>query len=335
MQGKLSRYHYRPFLFLFLLTASQISNNQVIAQMPPAPPQLNGLFQSIRNGDAAALSKELKAGASANDSAGGYSALMMAALQGTTEQMKILLENGAAVNYANKDSLTALWLAVPDRAKTALLLEHGANPQLLSKDHYNVLVKLATIPGTVDLFKMLIAKGADIKKSAPLHNNMLLYAAASSGDTAILDLLLKGGLAVNDTVFYGDYPINAALLFRTFPTLKMLVEHGANVNVQPRSGLVPLSGSTPLMFAALSNVPDAFYYLLDHGADPNLKNKRGYTALMMLQQNETDDPAMIKALIDHGADASITAPDGTNALSYALQKGNTKSVALLKKTLNK
>jgi len=293
------------------------------------------LFDAIRTGSSTALKAVLSGGANVNNVKGGYSALMAAALNGTPEQMKMLLEHGATVNYADRDSITALWLAIPDLEKTKLLLDHGADPSLVCKEGYSVLIKLAFMPGNFELFKMLVDKGADPKKSS--HDNLLLFNAAASGDTAVLGYLIRIGIPVNDTVFFGDYPINAALTYRTFGTLKMLVDNGANVNAKPKSvsNLVPLAGSTPLMFAGLYNAAQSFYYLLEHGANPNEQNNRGYTALMMLQQAEKDDPAMTAALIKHGADAGYKASDGTDALFYALQKGNTKSVELIKKHISK
>jgi len=44
---------------------------------------------------------------------------------------------------------------------------------------------------------------------------------------------------------------------------------------------------------------------------------------------------MTIALIKHGARVSDLAPDGTNALHYAKQKGNTQSVALLEQYASK
>jgi ankyrin repeat protein len=40
---------------------------------------------------------------------------------------------------------------------------------------------------------------------------------------------------------------------------------------------------------------------------------------------------MIQALLDKGADLNIKAKDGATALSWASKKGNTATVALLKK----
>ncbi|MGH2563538.1 MAG: ankyrin repeat domain-containing protein [Ginsengibacter sp.] len=294
----------------------------------------NVLFQAIRSGSTEQLQQQLANGADANDSLDSYSALMAATLNGSFEQMKILIEHGADVNYHSSDGTTALWLAIPDWDKTKLLLDNSADVNHKIGD-YGILVKLAAMPGTIKLFHLLIDKGADLKKSAP--DNYLVYNAASSGDTAILGFLLRSGFNVNDTVSFGDYPINNAEAFRTFATLKMLVDNGANVNVKQyiSFGLDALKGFTPLMFAAVSHDKPSFLYLLEHGADPNAKNKQGYTPLMLLEQSETDDSEMTLALIRHGAIVSEKAQDGTDALYYAKEKGNTPSVALLEKYLKK
>ena len=335
-------------LLLSLLAMSVLSG--VVAQTPPAQtppaqapaapaPPMPGvpipvpydttLFQIIRSGDAVALQKKLERGADPNAIADGQSALMTATLFGSSDEMRLLLLKGANPNYADPDSLTALWLAVPDSAKTALLLDRGADPNMLSRDHYSALIKLVNFPGATPLLQLLIAKGADPKKAAP--DNMLLYEAASSGDTALLGLLLRMGFRPNDTVAFGDYPLNSALSFRTFATLKMLVDSGARVNITLPSNVFPnLRGMTPLMFAADDDDERSFFYLLDHGADPNAKSVSGYTALMFLQLAETDHPAMTRALLAHGADPKQKDLNGDRPYDMALRKGNVRSAQLLK-----
>jgi ankyrin repeat protein len=293
------------------------------------PPTDTALFTAIRSGDATNLQQQLTAGSDANAVCDGFSALMAATLSGSPQQMQLLLDHGAKVNYTNADSITALWLAVPDSTKTVLLLDHGANPNLLSKEKYTVLVKLVNFPGTTNLFRLLIARGADLKHSA--RDNMLLYLAASTDDTALVAFLLQSGFHANDTVSYGDYPINSALNFRCFATMKMLVENGANVNSPLPDAVLPLiRGMTPLMIAAVSDDEPSFYYLLDHGADIHAKSRSGYTALMYAQLAETDHPNFTRALLDHGAIPAEKAPDGADALALASKKGNTQSLQLLR-----
>jgi len=316
---------------LLLCTALQMCTYNLAAQPPVVnvSPATRALFQAIRSGSTGELEKQLANGASVNDSLNSYSALMAAALSGSLEQMKALIDRGANVNYAAQDGTNALWLAVPDWDKTKLLLDHGADVQH-TIGGYAVLVKVAAMPGTAKIMQLLVEHGIDPKKSAP--DNMLLYNAASSGDTANLGMIIRAGLNVNDSMVFGDYPINGALFYRNAATVKMLVENGANVNISSKAFLLEaFNGFTPLMYAAVNNDKPSFYYLLDHGADPNIKNKNGYTALMLLQQAEEDDPAMTIALLKHGAEPSIKTPAGNDALHFAMQKGNTQSVAILKK----
>lgn len=311
---------------LIILAISLFIYSDVFAQ--------SNLFDAIRSGSSDAVNKALANGANANDSLTGYSALMFATLDGTAEQMSILISHEANVNYQNADSITALWLALPDLDKMTVLLNHGADVN--HKIHgVGILAKLVMTPGTTNVFKLLMEKGAD-----PLHtcaDNLLLYNAAGTGDTSLLGFLLRLGLKVNDTTSFGEVPLNGALAFRTSATVKMLVEHGANVNFQNlhEQSLPATIGFTPLMNAALVNDKESFLYLLDHGADPNLRSKSGVTALILLQQSDSEDQDMTLALIKHGARIADKEPDGLDALYFAKQKGNTPTVALLQKYMQK
>ncbi|PWT77351.1 MAG: hypothetical protein C5B59_04285 [Bacteroidetes bacterium] len=291
------------------------------------------LFLAIRSGSSPEMIKQLDLGASPNAVSGDYSALMAASLYGTPDQMKILLNRGADINYLNKDSITALWMAVPDWEKSNLLLDHGANPASQSKEGYTVLYKLVIFPGSAPLLKRMLEMGVDPKRDR--HSTMLLFNAVQSCDTNVVSQLLATGLNPDDSVFYGEYALNSALFYRCSDVVKQLVDHGANVNVCPKHFKNDfLNGITPLMNAAISNDKESILYLLNHGADPNAKSKKGFTAFMFLQQAEYDNPEMTLAFIQHGANVSEKAADGTDALYYALKKGNTESVEIIRKSMH-
>ena len=291
------------------------------------------LFTAIRSGSIDQLRKEIANGADVNDTLDGYSALMAATLCGSTDQVRELLDHGANVNALCSDSIPALWFAVPDVEKTKLLLEHGADPNFKVQG-YGVLVKAAAIPGTLDIFKLVREHGGDLKSMST--DNYLLYNAAATGDTALVGYLLQSGFNVNDSISFGDYPIINAVQFRTFETVKMLVEKGAKVDARHNVplGLKAFNGFTALMFAAVSNDKPSILYLLDHGADPNARCTEGYTPLMLYEQAEEDDPQITMAFISHGAKPDNVAIDGTDALYYAKQKGRTASVKILETYVN-
>ncbi|MES1214439.1 MAG: ankyrin repeat domain-containing protein, partial [Bacteroidota bacterium] len=142
--------------FLVILVLGFYSQN-IFAQQPAAgvSTRTKELFQAIRSGSTSELQQQLAKGASVNDSLNGYSALMAATLTGSVEQMKLLIEHGADVNYMAKDSTTALWIAMPDWDKTNLLLDHGADLQHRIGG-YTVLVKLASLPGSIKLFRLMM-----------------------------------------------------------------------------------------------------------------------------------------------------------------------------------
>src|ERR1051326_5216539 len=122
------------FSFDILAQSTTQNNNKTTAR-----------FQAIRSGSIVELQEQLANGVDANDTLNGYSALIAASLNGSVDQMKILIYHGANVNYQSRDSITALWLAVPDWDKTKLLLDHGAdvNHQIQG---YGILVKLLPFP---------------------------------------------------------------------------------------------------------------------------------------------------------------------------------------------
>ena len=318
-------------VFLWMMTAAPAN-----AQPAHATDSLLSvaLFRTIREGNPAKLDSLLKKGAGANAILGDYSALMAAALNGTAGEMSVLIDHGANVNYYNRDSISALWLAVPDMEKAKLLINKGADVSWRSREGNTVLVKLAGIPGSAALMQLLISKGCDPRKGG-LAND-IMYNAASSCDTSVVGLLIRNGVSVNDTSSIGDYPLNSAINYRCFNTLKMLVENGADVNVRPKHAILPLlAGITPLMWAAVSNDKASFYYLLQHGADATTTSPGGYTTLMFLAMSEQDDPAMTMALIEHGAKPAVKALDETDALYHARLRGNTKSVEILSALVSK
>jgi uncharacterized protein len=144
-------------------------------------------------------------------------------------------------------------------------------------------------------------------------------------------MLLRMGFRPNDTVAFGDYPLNSALTFRTFATVKMLIDSGANVNITLPGGVFPnLMGMTPLMLAANQDDEKSFFYLLEHGANAKATNGKSYSTLMFLQLAETDHPAMTQALLDHGADPKQKDHNGETPYDMAMKKGNVRSAQLLK-----
>src|SRR5579864_7487937 len=86
------------------------------------------------------------------------------------------------------------------------------------------------------------------------------------------------------------------------------------------------SGASLLMYAALYGDAAAVRLLLGNGANPNLRNDRGATALMWA----VDDPEKTRLLLEHGADANARSDDGRVPLVIAAGRyGSSPVIRLL------
>jgi ankyrin repeat protein len=86
------------------------------------------------------------------------------------------------------------------------------------------------------------------------------------------------------------------------------------------------NGATPLMQAVLYGDNNSVRFLLDKGADPNIRNEAGATALMWA----ADDLEKTRLLLDRGADVNARSDDGRTPLLIAAgQLGCREVVTLL------
>lgn len=79
---------------------------------------------------------------------------------------------------------------------------------------------------------------------------------------------------------------------------------------------------TPLMMAIKNKKGSAAYCLLQHGVDPNVKDKNGETAL--IHAAKQGYVGGVDVLLDFKADRSLKDNYGKNAGDYARESGNKK-----------
>ncbi len=192
-----------------------------------------------------------------------------------------------ASRLAFGQSLDELLKAVhsDDAAVVGELLDRGLAADTTDKDGNTILMTAARL-GYRDLVALLIARKATVNRRNPF------------GDSALMVACLNGHLGI----------------------VKLLAEHGAEINP---------SGWTPLAYAAFGGNPAVVRFLLEKGADKNAVEPNGYTPLMLAIRNGNASAA--RELLYADVDLEHTAPDGATALRLASKGGNSGMVELLKR----
>ena len=101
-----------------------------------------------------------------------------------------------------------------------------------------------------------------------------IHLAAMTGNTLVLSRLLKQGVDINARDGLGATAVMWAANRGEMAVLIMLISHKADVNCRDADDR---GGHTALMYADPNRL-DVVKYLLEHGADPNIRTRDGLTA---------------------------------------------------------
>ena len=160
--------------------------------------------------------------------------------------------------------------------------------------------------------------GANLKDD---HDVTALMYAAAAGSLEAMKILIAAGADVNAQNAFGS----TALMWSVTDEAKvrLLVEHGARVNVASKQG------RTPLLLAAASDHSAAIVrFLLARGADAKAVDRMKNTALLVASFN-AGDLETLRILTGAGADVNAGDFAGNTALMNAASNGNVEGVKLL------
>ena len=202
-----------------------------------------------------------------------------AADKGDVVEVKRLLAAGADVNAEESKGKTALIEAASGFNRVAhrieivkLLLAAGADANAMDDSGMTALHYVVK-GGNIEIIKLLLAAGANVS-AKDNSGNLALHTAIGYGAILKAKLLLAAGADVNMLGGVNDKPalMYAATGKRT-NLLKLLLEHGADINFADKQG------NTALIIAAKRQADWTVKTLLDAGADPSIENNKGFTAL--------------------------------------------------------
>jgi ankyrin repeat protein len=148
-----------------------------------------------------------------------------------------------------------------------------------------------------------------------------LMEALRRGDAAAFQKALgEDSKAVNGKGPGGSTPLMYAVFYGDTATVRLLLEKGANPNVANDAG------ATALMWAA--GDLEKTRLLVDHGADVNARSDGGRTPLM-ITAGRFGSGAAVKFLLEHGANPSATASGLVAPLSVLSEAASTGDDAVV------
>jgi ankyrin repeat protein len=233
----------------------------------PNVPDQNGwtpIQNAIREHDFSSLRVLLKGGSNSDHQIQLSSAVRYAVGQGDTEAVRILLEGGGRANARNPNGETLLQLT--KRLKNAtemktLLIEFGASEQH-SREWQELVSDLR-------LGKQQKALSFLREHSNAEELRELLFAAAATGNSIVVQYTLRKGMNASSIDDSGQTALHIAALYGQNDTLQILLDNGANPNFRSKDG------ATPLAVSARSGQVSAVERLLNSGADPNIPTLNG------------------------------------------------------------
>jgi len=268
----------------------------------------------------------------------GGTALLKGAEEHHFKIIQLLLDAGANIKHFDKEANTALHLLLSTNiaesteliAMVNQFIELGANINAKSKNGYTPLL-LAVKAGYVNVTKALLAAGANPNVKGNKKRTPLIE-AAYIGHLEILDILLpltddinhmptSGWNALLSTVD-GNSTLKEEL---RVDIAQRLLAHGANINSQTKSG------KSALNLAVSNNLKLLFDLFIKSGANVNLTDEQGRTALFEAAFDVELKADMISALIAHSADVNSGTSDGWTPLLLIANKNNSKDEVLISK----
>ncbi len=249
--------------------------------------------------------------------------LLLAVANGRVEAVRALLEHkadpnhkGTILNWAppGPNSRHSDWTAPPVYFAVALtnndilgaLLDHGASPDGMAGANWNPLTS-AINANYADGVQLLLDHGVNLAGAPKADESPLNEAVDQRRDPRIIKALLDKGADPNALNKNGLTPLMSAI---DPDVVRWLVEHKADVNARSKK-----SSWTPLMINNVDS-PEKDLILLTNGANPNLENANGNTALHEAVQ--TAQTNIIAVLLEHKANPNIQNNDGLTPLDLAL-----------------
>ena len=257
----------------------------------------------------------------------GRSALHHAAEKGhLAVGVALLTVPGVKINASSNSLETPLWMAASFGREDFVALLLGSGADYLAKDiNGDSLLKIAVGREHENVVRILLDTGTDLEVKDS-RGSTVLRTASVNGSEGIVRLLLGRGADVNAQ----DKDLNTALHHVAIKpwivastrtgAIRNLLEKGANKELKNALG------ETALLRAARDQNLETTQLLLEYAANTEAMDNRQLTSLLIAAKTGHERTARL--LLAHGADVEVFNNDGT-ALEVASEEGHLGLVRLL------
>lgn len=225
----------------------------------------------------------------------GATPLMWASLMGQKDAFLYLLENGADVSIKDKNGLPVFIRHTPNHHIKSLFSDLAIKAPTKNSERYLSSLHWAAINNNPRLITNLVQKGYSVNLKDHTGATPLIR-AAGNGNYKSIQTLLHLGADIHATDNEGYNALFWVITNIDSPkTIKILLEHGLNVNSLDKNN------KTPLMWAIEKGFNASVKYLLANGANPNMLDNNGNTALhLAIKSNKLP---ILKTLLESGSDS--------------------------------
>ena len=186
---------------------------------------------------------------------------------------------------------------------------------------------LSIYDSDLETVKQLLEQGADVQ----IENNSgetVLFGAANQEDMKILSAIIDTKIDLNhQEKYYKQTTLFTPAEVGHTTALRLLLKAGADPNIKDKGGF------TPLQWAAQEKQLSAMKTLISFGADVNCKSKKGITPLM--SASIVGFYKGVELLLSAGADVNIQDKKGNTAITFSEENKYSKIIKVLQEVANK
>lgn len=251
--------------------------------------------------------------------------LIYAAANGHNTVVSLLLAYGAEVQTSGNISFdrSPTWLAAlaGHEDVVRLLLPHViGNVHWLDKEKRTML-HWSAIKGYVSIVRLLLDHGADTETIDNMGNTPVSLAALG-GHEGCVRMLLPSVVKNLEWCDEGRRTmLHWSVMKEHAPIVKLLLDHGANVNCMDKLG------NTPVWLAASNDNETIMELLLSHGAVTDWIDSHGRNVLHMAVTK--GHGSLIQRLLSHGVNEKLAKYPDVTSLWLAISKGDETTTQML------